>query len=84
MMEKMMSIGYPASVGRFRPEQIAQQKTWTKIPEEQRVNASLHVIHMIPSNGSTITHINPVDPGDEAYYHIPASPDRVIGAGRRY
>ena len=84
MMEKMMQVGYPASVGRFKPEQIAQQATWTRVPEAQRVEMSMHVIHMVPANGSTLTYVNPVDPGDECHYHIPANSDRVLPTGRIY
>lgn len=76
-MERMMQIGYPPSVGKRRPEQIAQQKTWTVVPENQRVEMSMHVVHVVPANGSTCTYVNPLDPGDECYYEPDHSWDRV-------
>ena len=81
MMEKMMSIGYPPSVRRFRPEQIAQQSTWTRVPEGKRVSMSMHIIHVVPANASTLTYVNPVDPGDQCYYDKPIGWDKVSKAG---
>lgn len=77
MMERMANIGYPPSVGKFKDSQIAQQSTWTVIPEGQRVVASMHIIHQIPANGSTCTYVNPVDPGNQAYLDSPPCWDRV-------
>lgn len=79
MMERMPDIGYPPTINKFRPEQIAQQASWTVIPEARRVEASMHIIHSIPANGSTLTYVNPVDPGDECYYDMPKTWDRVNG-----
>lgn len=81
----MPRIGRPGAVGRLSQDQIAQQSTWTVIPESQRIVASMHVIHIVPSNGSTITRVNPVDYGD-GYYLDHADQDtwgQVIPAGRR-
>ena len=80
-MQRMMTIGYPPSVGRFRPEQIAQQNTWTVIPELDRVEASMHTIKVVPSNASTLTYVNPLDPGDDCYYDKPKTWDRVSRSG---
>lgn len=71
--EKMGRVGYGGMVGRFRQEQIAQQSTWTRVPQEIRVWADMHVVHIVPENGSTTTIVNPVDPGDEAYYEAPCT-----------
>jgi hypothetical protein len=81
MMEKMMGVGYPGQVGRFRPEQIAQQSTWTVIPEDQRIFASMHVKSIVPSNATTITYVNPVDPGSGGYYDKPSDWGAVHRAG---
>jgi hypothetical protein len=81
-MEKMMNIGYPPSINKFRPEQIAQQSTWTKVPEEKRVETSVHVIHIVPSNASTITYVNPLDPGDQEYRDPPRVWDKVRPTSR--
>jgi hypothetical protein len=71
MMEKMFAIGQQPSVNKFRPDQIAQQSTWTRIPEAQRTVASMRIIHIVPSNGSTVTYVNPIDPGDQEYLNAP-------------
>ena len=77
MMEKMPLVGVPGQIGRFRPEQIAQQSTWTVVPEGKRVDASIHTIHVVPKNASTMTYVNPLDPGDECYYDKPVGWDKV-------
>lgn len=82
-MERMKSVGVPGLVGRFRPEQIAHQSTWTRIPDSDTTFASMHVIHMVAANGSTETRVNPVDAGDGFYINIPASEGVVVPAGRR-
>jgi hypothetical protein len=71
MMTRMPLVGVAGQVGRFRPEQIAQQKTWTKIPEDQRVFADMHVVHVQAENQSTTTYVNPCDPGDGCYIEAP-------------
>jgi hypothetical protein len=80
MMERMPSVGVAGQVGRFRPEQIAQQSTWTVVPEGQRVIASMKIIHVVPANASTLTYVNPLDPGDDCYYDKPVSWDKVSKA----
>ena len=80
--EPMMMIGYPPSVNKFRPEQIAQMSTWTTVPDADTKLASIHVIHAVPDNASTCTYVNPLDPGGmEAEWRIP--PDRSYGPVRR-
>lgn len=77
-------IGVPGMVGRFRPEQIAQRSTWGKIPDQDKVFASMHVVHVTPANGSTECRVNPVDPGD-GFYVDPgdsSSWGTVVPAGR--
>lgn len=54
---------YPAAVGRFRPEQIAQRATWGVVPDDQMRTAAMHAVHVVPANGSTVTEVNPLDPG---------------------
>jgi hypothetical protein len=67
MRESIMSPStHPGSVGKFRPEQIAQRTTWRRVPDEQTAIAAMHVIHVVPHNGSTITALNPLDPGTVA------------------
>ena len=80
MMEKMMNIGRPPSVGKFRPEQIAQQSTWTVVAPKDRQNVAMHLIRIVPSNGSTLTYVNPVDPGDQGFVTSAQSWDKVTGS----
>lgn len=81
-MEIERIIGQPPSVGRLKESQVAQQSTWTQIPENKRIMASQMVIHVYPKNGSTETVVNPTDPGDGCYLERPYPPDRVVPAGR--
>lgn len=81
MMERMFGIGYPPSVGKFRPEQIAQQRTWNVVPDNQRSQASMHVRHIVPANGSTITYVNPLDSTESGFYDKPSDWGAVHRAG---
>jgi hypothetical protein len=81
MMERMPSVGYPGVVGRFRPEQIAQQATWTVIPDNQRTQYAMSLIHVVPQGSSTVTYVNPVDPAYEGHYDKPAAWGTVSRAG---
>ena len=54
---------YPPAVGRFRPEQIATRSTWNVVPDDQARTAAMHAVHIVPANGSTVTEVNPLDPG---------------------
>lgn len=83
MMERMRNVGMQGMVGRFRPEQIAHQSTWARVPDSDTTFAAMHMIHVIPSNGSTETRVNPLDPGDGFYLDIPSTPVRVVPAGHR-
>ena len=82
-MERMKTVGMQGMVGRFRPEQIAHQNTWDRVPDSDTTFASMHIIHVVPSNGSTETRVNPIDPGDGFYLDVPYTIGRVIPAGHR-
>jgi hypothetical protein len=82
LMERMPMVGVPGQVGRLRQEQIAQQSTWTRVPDSARLVASMHIVHIVPSNGSTETWVNPTDPGDECYMERPSAKGTVVPAGR--
>lgn len=63
-MERILSpSNAPATVGHFRPEQIARRSTWARIDDRNLKMAALHVVHVVPANGSTVTIVNPQDPG---------------------
>lgn len=61
-MERLANIGYPPSVGKLRPAQIAQRSTWQAVPDTQAAAAAMHVIHIRPLGASTETIVNPMDP----------------------
>lgn len=81
-MEIERLIGQAPSTIKQSDAMTAQQSTWTRVPEDQRINASISVIHIVPSNGSTETRVNPTDPGDGFYLERPYPPDTVKPAGR--
>ena len=60
------SMGWPATVGKFRPEQIANMETWGRVRDPEATLAAVHTIHMVPTNRSTTTYVNPLDPGDDS------------------
>lgn len=64
MRESIMSpSNHPPAIGRFTPAQIAQRSTWARVPDQQTSVAAMHIIHVRPVHGSTITELNPLDPG---------------------
>lgn len=65
-MERMVGVGVPGQVGRFRPQQLAQIKTWAGVQDSRTTEAALRYIRVSPKGSSTITQINPLDPGDAA------------------
>ena len=76
-------MGWPAVVSKHRPEQIAHMNTWARVPDPEMKSAAFHVIHMVPSNRSTTTYVNPLDPGDQAttdWYDTEADQGRLYGA----
>lgn len=57
---------YPPSVGKLRPEQIANQATWEHVPDDEQKAAAMTAIRTVNKNGSTETTVNPLDPGDQS------------------
>ncbi len=51
------------AVGRFRDVQTTARRSWSGIPDDQNVLAALHIVHVAPIGGTTITRVNPLDPG---------------------
>lgn len=83
-MERLDTVGYRGTIGRFRPEQIEQQSTWQQVPNDQTTTAAMTLIRQIPSDSSTVTTINPLDVGDQWYYeHAEDTEERTVPAGRR-
>lgn len=61
--EIMHADWYPPAVGRFRFSQIAQRKTWSRVADSQTSVSGMHVVHVVPHGSTTITHLQPLDPG---------------------
>lgn len=86
----VVESNYPPRVGKLTADQIAQQSTWDGVPDRDSAAAAMHLIHVVPSNGSTETTLNPLDPGTlsdddgdrPGWRRRPGSTDRVIPAGR--
>jgi len=55
--------GFPGGVGRFRDVQVANRVQWQVIPDDQTMLASLHTVNVQPAGATTITRVNPLDPG---------------------
>lgn len=63
-MERLASpSNYPPAVGRFRQEQVAHRGNWSGVPDRDVLAAAMHVIHVVPHGASTVTLVNPLDPG---------------------
>lgn len=54
---------YLAAARKLLPEQIAQRSTWTRVPDQETTLAAMHAIHVVPMGATTVTHLNPLDPG---------------------
>lgn len=67
MRETIMSpSNSPGSVGKFAPEQVRNRMTWAVVPDDETAVAAMHVVHVVPANGSTLTIVNPCDPATVA------------------
>lgn len=61
MQRVLQSINYPPKVGKVTDFQVAHQSTWRGVPDADGT-ASICQIHVTPSNKSTVTYVNPLDP----------------------
>lgn len=86
-MERMMDVGQPGMVGKYRDEQVAHMSNWATIPDQQAARASMFSIHVIPRNGTTVTMMNPLDTGDPSnsllYEHDAAYGTLIPARGMR-
>lgn len=82
---------HPAAVGKLTPDQIATRSTWAGVPDQSTALAAMHTIRVVPSNGTTVTHLNPMDPatlGEKAalemsgWYAVPGADGTLLPAGR--
>lgn len=78
----------PGSIGKFKPEQVRDRLTWGIVPDDQIALAAMHVIHVVPVNGTTLTVLNPTDPAtvadtaSDCYLERPGGYGHVARAGR--
>ena len=63
-MERLDSVAVPGMVGRFRPQQLSVRETWGKIPDQANQAALIHTMNQVRTAATTVTYINPLDPGD--------------------
>jgi len=71
-------------VGKLRDSQIGWRGTWAQIPDQFPMETPMHTVHIVPLNGSTLTAINPVDPGTVADDGMPCHLVRPAGYGALY
>jgi hypothetical protein len=81
-MERMPLVGVPGQVGRFRPEQIVQQSTWNRVPNEAQNIALMHTIRCVREAATTVTTVNPLDPIDDYYEHSDCGCEHTHPIGR--
>lgn len=48
---------------KLRPEQIAQRRTWGRVPDTDMTKAAAHTIRVRPEGNSTCTEMFELDPG---------------------
>jgi len=65
MQRVLDSVNYPPAVGKVRDTQVAHQSTWRGIPDDDTGSAAFYQVHVTPSNASTCTYVNPLDPAQQ-------------------
>lgn len=58
-----MPMSWPEKVQKLRPEQIANQATWGRVPDVDMTKAASHSIRVVPAGSTTATLMNELDPG---------------------
>lgn len=74
----------PGQIGKHTLEQLGWRGTWSQIPDQFPMETLMHTVHIVPSNGSTITLVNPLDPGTVADDGHPCHLVRPAGLGALY
>lgn len=82
-MERLQDIAYPPVISKFRDDQVASRASWTSVPDIASQLALVNTITQERRDGSTVTFVNPLDPGDDSWLQHPdTAPGTVIAAGR--
>ncbi len=78
--------------GKLTPNQVIQRASWQGIPDVEALLPGMHTIHTVPQGFSTVTTVNPMEPGTEldtqsewgtGYYMPPGHNGITTKAGRR-
>lgn len=77
----------PPTVGKFADQQLPNRLSWGIIPDDEMSLAAMHVVHIYPLNGSTITTVNPTDPATDqdvrtGWLERPSAYGPIVKAGR--
>jgi hypothetical protein len=83
MLHRLRNVGWDPQTSNLNSNQIARQSTWGIVPDQEMTVASMHTVECVPTNKSTITRVNPLDPASTGYnwHRIPSNNDAVIPAG---
>ena len=54
-----------SAVGKLSDFQVANQATWGGVPDAEMSVAAMHIVHTVPSNRSTCTYVNALDPAQQ-------------------
>lgn len=77
-----------AAVGKLTAWQLQTRRSWSAVPDDQNILASMHVVHCVPLGSTTVTTLNPTDPGtlpdsdSPAWLVRPGLHGRLLKAGR--
>ena len=67
--------------GKLTPNQVVQRASWFGMPDVEALLPGMHAIHVIPVNNTTLTVVNPMDPGTELDSASEWSPGYVVPPG---
>jgi len=82
-MERLNTVAFPGVTSKFRDDQVATRATWDKVPDPNSQLALVHTITQMRKDATTVTEVNPLDPGDGGWHpHPDTAPGTVISAGR--
>lgn len=81
-MQRFQDISsYPPITGKFQDYQKEMQGQWARTPNEgENPLAAMHVANMKRVGKTTVTELNPLDPGDESvpgYGDVPHDSGRI-------
>ena len=81
MFPTPLHVRGPGQSGKHSADQLAWRGTWSQIPDQFPMEAHIWSIHIVPVNGSTVTMVNPLDPGTVNDNGMPCHLERPGGYG---